>query len=316
MTTEESSVQTDRPTPRPQVELAPDPEDQDTSASLVDAAAERKAARREKRKLLLKRPSFIFGVVLLGFWVICAIFQTVITPYTATDFAGLPLEGPSGDFLLGTDILGRDVLSRVMLGSRDILVSSVLAAFLGVLGGTIVGLVMGYFGGLVDDILGRIVEVFLAIPVLLGALFIVGLFGRSRLVVILTVAGLFTPVVARTIRTAVMGEARLDYVTSARLRGESSTYIMSREIFPNITGPIIVEFTVRVGYAIFTIATMTFVGAGIQPPSPDWGLQIRDGIRVLSQGDWWLILFPALAIMSLVIAVNLIADSVESVNKS
>ena len=283
---------------------------------MVDAAAERRAARREKRRLLFRRPSFIVGLVIFGFWVLCAILQDAITPGEAFNIGTAPLAAPSTDALFGTDILGRDILSRVMLGSRDVLVSSIVAAFLGVMGGTILGLIMGYFGGLVDDILGRIVEVFLAIPVVLGALFITGLFGKGSAIVILTVAGLFAPVVARTIRAAVMNEARLDYVTSSQLRGEGSIFIMGREILPNVTGPIIVEFTVRVGYAIFTISTLSFVGAGIQPPSPDWGLQIRDGIRVAAQGDWWLTLFPALAIMSLVIAVNLIADSIESVNKA
>ena len=122
---------------------------------------------------------------------------------------------------------------------------------------------------------------------------------------ILTVAVLFTPIVTRTVRAAVLAEAQLDYVTSARLRGESGLFIMTREILPNVTGPIVVELTVRVGYAVFTIATLSFLGAGIQPPSPDWGLTVTETYRLIQAGQWWPTLFPALAIASLVIAINL-----------
>jgi peptide/nickel transport system permease protein len=138
-------------------------------------------------------------------------------------------------------------------------------------------------------------------------------FGTSRPVVILVVAVLFTPIVARTVRAAVIAERDLDYVTSARLRGENNLFIMTREILPNIIGPIIVELTVRIGYAIFTVATLSFLGVGVQPPSPDWGLIISDHYNLMNGGIWWPTLFPALAIASLVIAVNLIADSIQAV---
>ncbi len=122
--------------------------------------------------------------------------------------------------------------------------------------------------------------------------------------------------VARTVRAATLAEARLDYVTSAKLRGESGLFVMAREIFPNITGVVIVELTVRIGYAVFTIATLTFLGVGIQPPSPDWGLQVADNYELIQSGQWWMTLFPALAIASLVIGANLVADAVEGVNKT
>jgi peptide/nickel transport system permease protein len=172
---------------------------------------------------------------------------------------------------------------------------------------------MGFVGGWLDNVLSRIVEAFLALPVVLIALLAITTLGNSTTVVIGVVAMLFTPVVARTVRSAVLAERDLDYVTSARLRGESSAFVMFREILPNVSGPIIVELTVRVGYAVFTVATLSFLGAGPPPPSPDWGAQVSDGYRVISAGIWWTTLFPALAIASLVIAVNLIADSVQSV---
>jgi peptide/nickel transport system permease protein len=124
---------------------------------------------------------------------------------------------------------------------------------------------------------------------------------------------LFTPIVARTVRSAVITEADLDYVTSAKLRGEGTGFIMFREILPNVTGPIIVELTVRIGYAVFTVASLAFLGAGPQPPSPDWGAQVSLSFNDLNAGYWWPTIFPALAIATLVIAVNLIADAVQSV---
>jgi peptide/nickel transport system permease protein len=172
---------------------------------------------------------------------------------------------------------------------------------------------MGYFGGWLDNVAGRIVEAFLALPVVLIALLAITTLGSSSWVVLGVVAVLFTPIVARTVRSAVLAERDLDYVTSAKLRGESSTFIMFREILPNVSGPIVVELTVRIGYAVFTVATLSFLGAGPQPPSPDWGAQVSEGFRVISAGIWWTTFFPALAIASLVMAVNLIADSVQSV---
>ena len=148
---------------------------------------------------------------------------------------------------------------------------------------------------------------------ILIALLAITTLGNSAWVVLGVVSVLFTPVVARTVRSAVLAERDLDYVTSAKLRGESSGFIMFREILPNVSGPIIVELTVRVGYAVFTVATLSFLGAGPPPPSPDWGAQVSEGYVSLSAGIWWTTFFPALAIASLVIAVNLIADSVQSV---
>jgi peptide/nickel transport system permease protein len=187
------------------------------------------------------------------------------------------------------------------------------AAILGVVFGVILGLLMGYVGKRLDMVLSRVVEAFLALPVVLIALLAIVTLGNSAWVVLGVVAALFTPIVARTVRAAVMAERDLDYVTSAKLRGESSTFIMFREILPNVMGPIIVELTVRIGYAVFTISTLSFLGAGPPPPSPDWGAQVSEGYNSISAGIWWTTFFPAAAIASLVIAVNLIADSVQSV---
>ena len=275
--------------------------------------AERRQARRERWRLLLRRPGFIIGVLILLFWIVCAIGGDRITPYPPLVPSSQPLQPPNSTNWMGTDQLGRDVLSRVMAGARDVLIVAPIAAVLSVVAGTLLGLLMGYCRGWVDEVLGRLVEALLSIPVVLMGILIVSSLGSSRTIVIGTVAVLFTPIVTRTVRAAVIAEAQLDYVTSARLRGESGLFVMTREILPNITGPIVVELTVRIGYAVFTIATLSFLGVGIQPPSPDWGLTVSDTYRFIQSGQWWPTLFPALAIASLVIATNLVADSIEAV---
>ena len=121
---------------------------------------------------------------------------------------------------------------------------------------------------------------------------------------------LFAPIIARTVRAAVLQEREMEYVAAAQLRNERTTYVLFAEILPNVMGPIMVEFTVRLGYAIFTVATLSFLGLGIQPPSPDWGVQVYEHYGLISGGYWWPVLFPALAIASLVIAVNMIADGI------
>ena len=283
----------------------------------IDTRAERRQARKERLQLLIRRPGFIIGVLILAVWLVCAIGGYRITPYDPlNDFSRPNLPPGTGNHIMGTDQLGRDVLSRLMAGARDVLVAAPIAAAISVAFGTLFGLLMGYYRGWVDDVLSRIIEALLSIPVILVALLITAVMGSSRLVVVGSVALLFTPIVTRTIRASVLAEAQLDYVTSAKLRGESGLYIMTREIMPNITGTMVVELTVRIGYAVFTIATLSFLGAGIQPPSPDWGLTISETYRLIQSGQWWPALFPALAIASLVIATNLVADSIEAVMAS
>jgi peptide/nickel transport system permease protein len=278
------------------------------------AVSERSRARREMLRLLVRRKAFIVGSLVILFWVICAILGERITPYDPFNAFFLPgHQPPSPAHLFGTDRIGRDVLSRVMVGARDVLIVAPLAAILGVVSGTLLGLVMGYYRGIVDDILSRLVEAFLALPVILVALLTLVVLGSSSIVVICVVGILFAPIVARTVRSAVLSERQLDYVTAAKLRGESGLFILSQEIFPNVLGPTVVELTVRFGYAIFTVATLSFLGVGLQPPSPDWGLTVSQEYTNMISGKWWPTTFPALAIASTVIAVNLIADSLQSV---
>jgi peptide/nickel transport system permease protein len=272
---------------------------------------ERSTARRERLRLLLRSPTFVIGVLVVLFWIFCAIFGKQIAPYNYLGEPGSILEKlkpPSPQHWFGTDDLGRDVLSRVIVGSRGILIIALVATALGTVAGTAVGLVTGYIGGWLDEVVSRILDAFLAIPVvILGVLALVAL-GPSPVTVILVIGFVFTPIIARTVRAAVLPEREQEYVAAAELRHERRSYVMFVEILPNVSGPILVEFTVRVGYAIFAIVTLTFLGFGIQPPSPDWGLQIASQYVYLSGHIWWPTLFPALAIATLVIAVNLVSD--------
>jgi peptide/nickel transport system permease protein len=278
------------------------------------AKGDRSAVRRERLRLLLRSPTFIVGMVVVLFWVVCAIFGSSIapdSPYTVHLLA--KLKPPSSTHWFGTDDLGRDVLSRVIVGARDILIVAPLATALGTVAGTAIGLLTGYYGGLVDESIMRVLDAFLAIPiVILGVLALVAL-GPSVFTVILVIGIVFTPIIARTVRAAVLSERDQEYVAAAKLRHERSWYVMFVEILPNVSGPILVEFTIRVGFAIFTVATLSFLGFGIQPPAPDWGLQISQQYVYLSGGFWWPVLFPALAIATLVVSVNLVSDSLARV---
>jgi peptide/nickel transport system permease protein len=283
-------------------------------------AAEVAVARAERSgeltpwRLLLRRPTFLAGALILLFWVACAVFGSAIAPHDPLAQQLLATNGaPSGSHWFGTDQLGRDVLSRVIVGARDILLITPLATLLGTALGTALGLLMGYLGGVVDIAVGRLVEAVLALPVVIVAfLFIVAL-GPSTVTLIIVIGFIFTPLIARTVRSAVLVESHLDYLSSARLLGERSPYIMFAEILPNVVPTILVEFTVRLGYAIFAVATLSFLGFGVQPPTPDWGSDIAHNYVTLGAGYWWMTLFPALAIASLVIAINLVTDSIEQV---
>ncbi|HEY8677027.1 MAG TPA: ABC transporter permease [Candidatus Dormibacteraeota bacterium] len=271
-------------------------------------------ARRETLGQLARSKTFITGAIIIAFWVFCAIFGTKIAPHDPLDQSFPQLLGLSRTYPFGTDQLGRDVFSRVLAGAHDILIIAPLATLLGIVGGTIIGLVTGYFRGVVDDVVSRVVDAVLALPLIVIAVTVLVGLGHSTLTVIVVIGLVFTPIVSRTVRAAVLAERQLDYVAASKLLGERAPYVMFVEILPNVMAPIVVEATVRLGYAIFAVAGLTFLGFGVQPPSPDWALQIADNYTLLNAGTyWWTVLFPALAIISLVVAVNLVADGLARV---
>ncbi len=268
--------------------------------------------RRERLRQILHSPTFLIGVAIVAFWVGCAVFGPTLVPYDpfADDLLNA-LMPPSAQHWFGTDQLGRDVFSRVITGSRDILTVAPLATIISTVVGAALGLTMGYFRGFVDEVISRFVDALLALPTVIVALFALVAIGASTVTVMLVIGLTFAPIIARTVRASVLAERELDYVAAARLRRENAFHIMFVEILPNVLPPILVETTVRLGYAIFTVATLSFIGFGIQPPSPDWGLSISTNYGLIGGGYWWTVLFDAFAIASLVVGVNLVADGIQ-----
>jgi peptide/nickel transport system permease protein len=285
--------------------------DAGTPIAIPTRPDEARIARKERLRLLFRSPTFILGLIIVGFWVVCAVFGTMIAPQNPqADDVLNKLAAPSGDHLFGTDRLGRDVLSRVIVGAREILIMAPLATIIGTVVGTAIGLVTGYFRGLVDEATMRVVDAILVVPLIITALIAVVALGPSRATLILVIGFVFAPIIAKTVRAAVLGERELDYVQAARLRNERAPYIMFAEILPNVLPPIIVEFTARLGFAIFALATLAFLGFGADPSIPDWGKDISEHYQFINAGVWWAVLFPALAIATLVIGINLIADAI------
>ena len=274
-----------------------------------------RTGRRELLHQLVRSRTFLVGLAILVFWIACAIVGERLTPNDPYETGESVLTGPDATNWFGTDKIGRDVFARVVAGARDILIVAPLATLLGTVLGTIFGLVVGYYRGLVDDVISRVIDAVLALPLIIFAVTVVAALGTSRATVIVVIGVVFTPLIARTVRATVLSERELDYVQAAKLRGERGPYIMFVEILPNVMAPILVEFTVRLGYAIFAVASLSFIGYGLQPPSPDWAVQVFEHYSVVSFA-WWTVLFPSLAIASLVVAVNLIADGITQVLES
>jgi peptide/nickel transport system permease protein len=267
--------------------------------------------RGDTLRRIFQSKTFIAGLIVLLFWIFAALFGTHFTK-SAYDSSTDTLQGMSSTHWFGTDTLGRDVFARVIAGSREIMIVATLATILGVVGGTVVGLVTGYFSGAVDNTISRVMDALLAIPLIILAVTVVAALGVSNVTLIITIGAIFTPLIGRTVRTAVLVERGLDYVQAAKLRGERAPYVMFVEILPNVMAPILVEATVRLGYAIFFISSLSFLGFGVEPPSPDWGAQVAANYSLISFA-WWTVLYPSLAIASLVISINLITDGITHV---
>ena len=279
----------------------------DGAAAQVDVRRLRRQRRAELVSAVLHSKTFLIGLGIVVFWLVSALtWRWVVSDPQAVDPAAT-LAAPSGDHWFGTDNLGRDVFARVIAGAAPVLTIAPLATLLGLFGGITIGLVTGYYRGWIDDVFSRIVDALLAFPLIIMAVLVLASLGRETRNVILVIGIIFTPLIARTVRSAVLIEREREYVSAARLRGERGPRIMVIEILPNITGPIMVEGTIRLGYAIFAATTLAFLGLEIQDPSPDWGLAIANG-RAYLQVAWWMVLFPATALATLVVGVNLVAD--------
>jgi len=257
---------------------------------------------------LRRYPATAIGAMIVGFFLLMAVIGTWVAPYGYADQKlSERLQPPSAQHLLGTDQFGRDILSRILIGSRDVFIVAGSGTVLAVLLGLTLGLLAGYYGGLIDDIAMRLVDVLLALPPLLLAMIILGSLGPSRANVVFVVGFLYIPMVARVVRSVVLDLKTRQFVEAARLRGERRAYIMFRELLPNVLPPLAVEASMRFSYAIFLVASLGFLGLGVQPPSPDWGLMVGEA-RTYFQQAGCVLLFPAGAIALLVVGVGFLSD--------
>jgi peptide/nickel transport system permease protein len=301
-------------------------EELDSQVTTGGANALLKGASRKVRRglsIALRTNSGRIGFAIVAFHLFLAVFGPLLAPYSPTDFTSenlkIRLTGPSIEHLLGTDGFGRDVLSRVVSGARSIIWISFIGTALGITLGTIVGMTSGYIGGKTDQVIMRGVDVFLAFPGLLLALLVINL-GVQRIgidlwpskeawLIIITIGIAFMPANSRVIRSAALAIKPLEFVQSARLRGESSFYIIFREVLPNIIPVVAVEASIRVSFALLLTAGLGFLGLGVQPPTPDWGLMVSENREILNIAPL-AALAPAMAMASLVVGVNLLTDGV------
>ncbi len=276
----------------------------------VRPAAERRGARLLLRGLFA-RPSSALGTTVVALFLTLALIGPWLTPYGATEqnFSERS-QGPSFRHFFGTDHLGRDVFSRVVAGDRDIFLLAGSGTLIAVLVGTAVGLGAAYRGGWAEELTFRFFDTLLAIPALLLALLLLGSLGPSRFSVLAVIAVAYTPIVARVVRSVVLRTKTRDYVLAARMQGERTLFILSREILPSVLPSLAVEAALRFSYAIFLIASLGFLGVGVQPPRPDWGLMVNEA-RDFVYLTPWALTFPAVAISLLVIGVNLFADGLK-----
>jgi peptide/nickel transport system permease protein len=264
---------------------------------------------------LKKHPLAIVGIIIILLWLFLAFFGPHLLPYTFTSMdSAYQMAAPGiNGHLLGTDSLGRDILARIVYGSRSILMVALLTSLLSTMMGILVGFTAGYFGGNVDKTFLKIMDIMMAIPPLVLSMVVLGVLGDSSIVSLTLIVSIaFIPATARVSRGVLFTEKNQEYVISARLRGESHLHIMFVEIFPNTIGPIIVEATARFAYSIMMVASLGFLGVGLQPPTPDWGMMVIENKQIIAQAPW-AVLFPALAIASLVIAISIFSDFVSKV---
>jgi peptide/nickel transport system permease protein len=265
---------------------------------------------------LRRNLTVLIGSSILIFWVIIAILAPSIVPYGINEMAsGQVWKPPSADHPFGTDNLGRDIFTRLMIGARQMVVLPALSVSLAVVIGTSIGLLSGYRGGWVDEIIMRVMDAMMAFPVLMLYLMIIAAVGASVVNVVIAVAVATAPAISRLVRGLVLDLRSREFVAAARMRGEPTSYILFREILPNAINPIMVDALVRIGYASFSISALGFLGLGVPPPNPDWGGMVseaRNALIITPTAP----LIPALAIASLVIGFNLLADGLSEVMRT
>lgn len=259
-------------------------------------------------KRLLRTPQGAIGLILIVLVFIIVAFGPWLAPRDPEAMSILArYKGPSMTYLLGTDQYGRDILSRLLTGARATVVTAVAATLAGTFAGAFIGTVSAYLGGRADELIMRTIDAVMSIPNLLFALLIVNLLGSGSVNALVAVAVAFAPGMARITRSVALSIRKQDYVSAAIARGESPSYIILREMLPNVIAPIIVETTIRISFAVMLFATLSFLGLGAQPPATEWGLMIADARQYMhiSAG---ILIWPSLAIAIVAVGFNLLGD--------
>ena len=257
---------------------------------------------------VLANPPLAIGTLILGCVLALTLLAPLVAPYGVAE-QSIPdrLQRPGGKHLLGTDQYGRDLLTRTLFGGRTALLLGLGAVALGLLFGVPVGLASGYAGGRTDEVIMRVVDALLSFPALLMALMIITALGVSTLHALLAIGVANAPGIARIVRSQTLAVKHEEFVLAARAQGESHAYIMFGEILPNLLAPIVIEASIRVGFAILASASLSFLGLGVQPPTADWGLMIREARQYIFLSSWPL-LCPGLALALTIVGFNLLGD--------
>jgi peptide/nickel transport system permease protein len=266
-------------------------------------------------RLLRESPVGMIGAALVLFWILIAIFAPVVAPYdpNSNDMDALIEPGPSANHWFGTDMQGRDILSRVIWGSRTVLTVAPVAVAVAYAIGSLLGLLAGYYRGWVDNVINRVSDIILSFPAIVLYIIVIMRFGPSALNIILAVIFIATPQIMRIVRGMTLELREREYVAAAKMRGESTFYIMFVEILPNARGPLIVDACLRMGYTTIAIGVLGFLGLGLPPPDPDWGGMVKDTYALMSIYPH-MSLFPAAAITSLVVGFSLLADGMREIS--
>ncbi|MEA5386855.1 ABC transporter permease [Haloarculaceae archaeon H-GB11] len=268
---------------------------------------------RSTAEEIRQTPKAFVGLTLLTAITVISVLGPYFVPYDPTAIhSGHILEGPSAQFLLGTDALGRDLLSRVIIGGRTSLLLGFGSVGLALGLGIPIGLTAGYTHGKVDEVIMRAMDLLMSIPTLLLGLLILTALSSNVWNAIFAVGIVYAPRIARVVRSATLEESNSEYVQSAKAQGESTPYILFGEILPNITAPILVEGSIRIGFAILIGSSLSFLGLGAQPPNPDWGYMINTARGHIFESAWFL-LWPSIALTLTVFSVNMLGDGLRDV---
>jgi peptide/nickel transport system permease protein len=295
-------------TPSPEPEIAFAETDMPGALDAVAPALARRTPLRSFGKALRHAPPTAwFGMIVIAIYIFLGVFAPLVAPYGESEVVGNQFELWSETFIFGTDQLGRDMLSRLIYGARNTIGIAVLTTLIAFALGGALGLLAAVLGRWMDQLLGRLVDVLMAIPVLIFALVLLSIVGTSVINLVLIIAVLDSTRVFRLTRAVAMNVVVLDFVEAARLQGEKLGWIMSREILPNILPPLVAEFGLRFCFVFLTISALSFLGLGIQPPTADWGSMVRENATLITYGEITPLL-PAGAIALLTVAVNFVVD--------